>query len=85
MVVRDGQLNPHEDRFDAGDHQEEQRVDDVHQAEVLVIDRHHPFVQPSPAAFAQSVRTGQHRSSSANAAVMLSAHLDSCPSTKRKR
>ena len=44
MIVRDGQLDAHDRGFQAADHQEQDAVDDVHQAELLVIDRDDPLV-----------------------------------------
>jgi len=44
MIVRHGQLGPHDRGFDAPDHQEEYSVTEVHQAQLLVIDRDDPFV-----------------------------------------
>jgi len=46
VVVRADQLDPHDGRFDPADHQEEQRVDDVEQADALVIDGGHPLLEP---------------------------------------
>ena len=44
MVVRNRQLDAHDRRFQAADHEEQDAVEDVHQAELLVIDRDDPFV-----------------------------------------
>ena len=44
MVVRDGQLDAHDRGFQAADHQEQDAVADVHQAESLVIDGDDPVV-----------------------------------------
>ena len=46
MIVRDGELNAHHQRFDAGDQQKDERVDDVQNAELLVVDGDHPAMQP---------------------------------------
>ena len=40
-----GKLNAHQHRFKARDHQKEQRVADVHQPDLLVVDRGDPGVQ----------------------------------------
>ena len=44
VVVRDGQLDAHHRGFEAADHQEQDPVHDVHEAELLVIDRDDPIV-----------------------------------------
>ncbi len=44
MVVRNGQLDPHDRGFQASDHQKQDAVADVHQAELLVIDGDDPLV-----------------------------------------
>jgi hypothetical protein len=46
MIVWNHQLYPHHRRFDATDHEKDERVDDVHNAELLVVDGDHPGVQP---------------------------------------
>ena len=45
VVVGDGKLDAHQQRFNARDDQEDERVADVHQADLLVIDRGDPVVQ----------------------------------------
>ncbi len=44
-VVGDGELNADEQSFNARDDQEDERVGDVHQADLLVIDRGDPILQ----------------------------------------
>ena len=44
VIVGHGQLNAHQQRFDACDDQERQRIGDVHQPDLLVIDGRHPLV-----------------------------------------
>ena len=51
MIVGNGKLNAHDASLRSRHNQKEQRIDDIHQAELLVIDRSHPIVQglePSP-------------------------------------
>ena len=43
--VRGNQLDPHDHRFDAPDHQEHQGIDDVQDPEALVVDGGDPLVQ----------------------------------------
>ena len=40
------QLPAHQQRLDAADHQEDQAMQDVHDADLLVIDGGHPVVEP---------------------------------------
>ncbi len=44
MIVRDGQLDSHQDRFKASDDQKYEGVDDVHQPYFFVIDCRQPLV-----------------------------------------
>src|ERR1700736_4656155 len=46
MIVGDGQLNAYKDGFGASDQQEEDRVEDIEDAEALVVDSSHPPMQP---------------------------------------
>ena len=46
VIVRDHQLNSHDGGLDAADDQHHQGVDDVHNAQALVIDGGDPAVQP---------------------------------------
>lgn len=45
MVVRHEELDAHENRFDARDNEEDERVADVHQADLFVIDSGDPILQ----------------------------------------
>ena len=45
IVVRVHQLDANDQRFNAGDHEEAQGVEDIENAEPFVIDRGHPLVQ----------------------------------------
>jgi hypothetical protein len=45
VVVRVHQLDAHDDGFDSGDDQENQRVKDIENAQALVIDCRHPLMQ----------------------------------------
>ena len=40
------QLDPHDRRFDPADHEKNKRIEDVHDAQTLVIDGRDPLVQP---------------------------------------
>ncbi len=44
VIVGEGQLNAHQDRFKASDDQKEEGVDDVHQPDFFVIDCRQPLV-----------------------------------------
>jgi len=44
VVMRDGQLDTHNRGFEAADHQKQDAVEDVHQAEFLVIYGDDPFM-----------------------------------------
>src|SRR6267154_920345 len=44
MIVGHRKLNPHQHRFEAANEEKDQRVRDIHQADLLVIDRRHPLV-----------------------------------------
>ena len=46
MIVRNDELDPHDGRFDAADHEEDQRVDDVENAQLLVVHGDNPIVEP---------------------------------------
>src|ERR1700730_16544795 len=46
MIVGDGQLNAYKDGFRASDQQEEDGIEDIEDAEALVVDRGHPPMQP---------------------------------------
>ena len=45
MIVREHQLNADDERFDAGDHKKQQGVENIEDAQPLVINRGHPFVK----------------------------------------
>ena len=45
MVIGYRQLNPHQQRFEPCNHQEDQSIADLHQADLLVINCCHPVVQ----------------------------------------
>ncbi len=44
MVVRNRELDPHDGGFDSADHQEHQGINDVQDAEPLVIDGRDPLM-----------------------------------------
>ena len=44
MIVRNRKLNPHQHRFKSTNHEKDQRIHDIHQADLLMIDRRHPLV-----------------------------------------
>ncbi len=46
VVVRDGKLNADGHRLGSGDEKEEERINDVENAQLLVIDGDHPAMQP---------------------------------------
>ena len=45
IVVRTDELNPHDRRLNSADHEKDQRIEDVQDAQPLVIDGGHPFVK----------------------------------------
>jgi hypothetical protein len=45
IVMRTNQLNPHDRRFDSADHKKNQGIDDIQNAQPLVINRRNPFVE----------------------------------------
>ena len=45
LLLRNRELNAHQHGFEAADHEKDQRVADVHQADLLVVDRGDPVVQ----------------------------------------
>jgi hypothetical protein len=45
IVMRTNQLNAHDRRFDSADHEKNQGVDDIQNAQPLVIDGRNPFVE----------------------------------------
>ena len=52
VIVGHGELNAHQDRFEAGDDQKDERVDDVHQADLFVVDGGQPLVDDVESAVA---------------------------------
>ena len=55
VVARHRELQAHQERLDAADHQKDQRHDDVHDADLLVIDRRRPSrAAPPSRAFAKA-------------------------------
>ena len=65
MVVRHGELDPHRRGLEAGDREEEDPVDDVHDPEPLVVDRRHPAVQALEQPQARVRAAGSRRTSGA--------------------
>ena len=44
VIVGNSELDAHQQRFEARDDEKDERVDDVHQADLLVVDRGDPLV-----------------------------------------
>src|ERR1035441_1588748 len=44
VIVRNGQLNPHQQRLRSGEDQKDERIDDVHDADLLVVHGGEPLV-----------------------------------------
>ena len=44
MIVRDRKLDPHQRRFQSANHKKDQPIRDIHQTDLLVVDRRHPLV-----------------------------------------
>ena len=59
-----GELRPDAERKQPADEEEQERVDDVEDPDLLVIGRRQPFVQPAPVGGGGGrQRRGRHRSS----------------------
>ncbi len=56
VIVGNGKLNAHQQRFEARDEEEDERIADVHEADFLVIDRGDPLLHDiEPAAVERGI------------------------------